>query len=137
MFNKKRTAEFLCFSMVGLGNTAVDFIGFFILTFSGIPYLGAQVLAYSAGMVNSYLMNRRWTFHLTCYGDLPEMVRFITINLISLGLSSALLFLAHDVGNLALWPSKFIATGSGLLVNYTGTQLWVFTPKHMTREIRH
>lgn len=126
MFNRCEWSRFLRFCTVGLGNTAIDIFGFFVLTISGVPYLAAQITAYSAGMVNSYICNRRWTFRMrTCrYGT--EMLRFLAVNLVALGFSSLLLFVCYDVGQQALWISKLIATGGGVLLNYAGSHRWVF-----------
>jgi len=121
-----RWSRFLRFCTVGLGNTAIDILCFFVLTISGVPYLAAQIAAYSAGMVNSYICNRHWTFRMRTSSDGKEMLRFLAVNLVSLGFSSLLLLVCYDVGRQALWISKLIATGGGLLLNYAGSHWWVF-----------
>lgn len=128
MFNNKQSIlQLLRFCTVGLGNTAVDFTVFFFLTLGGAPYLLAQVLAYAAGVVNSYFCNRMWTFRVARKINLPEFAGFITINGLSLLVSAGLLFILHDVNHLGLWPAKLLATGAGIVVNFMGSRLWVFT----------
>jgi len=125
--NKHRAARFLRFCTVGLGNTAIDFTAFFLLTLGGIPYLLAQALAYVAGIVNSYFLNRRWTFRVVRKANALEAGSFIIVNGLSLLVSLGLLAVLHDENQLSLWLSKFIATGGGLVVNYIGNRLWVFS----------
>lgn len=128
MFNRGEGSRFLRFCTVGLGNTAIDIFCFFVLTVSGVPYLAAQITAYSAGMVNSYICNRHWTFRMRSRSDGTEMLRFLAVNLVSLGFSSLILFACYDIAQQALWISKLIATGGGVLLNYAGSHRWVFRP---------
>ncbi len=130
--NKPRAARFLRFCTVGVGNTAIDFTAFFLLTLGGIPYLLAQALAYAAGIVNSYFLNRRWTFRVVRKANALEAGRFIIVNGLSLLVSLGLLAVLHDENQLSLWLSKFIATGGGLVVNYIGSRLWVFSENRKT-----
>jgi len=125
--NKQSVLQLSRFCTVGLGNTAVDFTVSFLLTLGGAPYLLAQVLAYGAGVVNSYFLNRIWTFRVTRKINLPEFGSFVTVNGLSLLVSAGLLFILHDINNLSLWPAKVLATGTGVAVNYIGSRLWVFT----------
>ncbi len=128
MFNNKQSVlQLLRFCTVGLSNTAVDFTVFFLLTLGGAPYLLAQVLAYGAGVVNSYFLNRMWTFRVARKINLPEFGSFVSVNGLSLLVSAGLLFILHDVNHLGLWSSKLLATGVGIAVNYMGSRLWVFT----------
>jgi len=117
--------EFIKFVLVGLLNTGVDVAIFFLLTRSGVPYLGAQVVSYSCGAANSYLLNKVWTFRSSglSYG---EVIRFTTVNLASLGISVLVLSLLHDGAGLDLAMSKGGATITALAVNFLGNKLWVF-----------
>lgn len=130
--NKREAFRFLRFCTVGLGNTAVDFTAFFLLTLGGAAYLPAQVISYSAGVVNSFLLNRRWTFKVKRRADIFEAARFIIVNGISLLVSAGLLFILYDLYHLGLWPSKFMATAGGIAVNYAGSCVWVFAEKRTT-----
>lgn len=129
MFNKAGILQFMKFCTVGLCNTAIDLLSFFVLTQSGFSYIGAQIVAYSAGMVNSYICNRAWTFQVRFDRDLYEIGRFLMVNLLSLAFSSLILFLCYDVAHQTLWVGKIAATGGGVLLNYVGSHLWVFHHK--------
>ncbi|MGE5389530.1 MAG: GtrA family protein [Deltaproteobacteria bacterium] len=125
MSNKGGLLRFLRFAIVGIGNTLIDLLCFSILTWCGVYYLAAQVAAYSAGVINSYFCNRIWTFKIT-RGEKGQAVRFVIVNLLSLGLSSALLYVCYDVCHQVLWISKIAATCGGMVLNYVGADQWVF-----------
>ncbi len=117
--------EFVKFMLVGLLNTGIDVAVFFLLTWLGIVYVAAQVVSYSCGAANSYLLNKVWTFR-SCGLSYAEMVRFVVVNLISLGISVACLALLHDVTGLTLAVAKGGATACALAANFLGNKLWVF-----------
>ncbi|HPE16822.1 MAG TPA: GtrA family protein, partial [Oscillospiraceae bacterium] len=60
LFNKYR--PMVLFGIIGCGNTLVDWGVYSILyRFTAILWL-AQTVGYTAGLVNSYLLNRNLTF---------------------------------------------------------------------------
>ena len=80
--------RFVRFCVTGGLNTLVDFVVFFLLTSSlNWPVIPSQVLSYSAGILNSYCINRRWTFQTRNRFFSREMLLFIGVNLAVLGVS--------------------------------------------------
>lgn len=80
--------RFVRFCITGGLNTLVDFIVFFLLTGSlKWPVIPSQVISYSAGILNSYCINRRWTFQTRNRFFGREMLWFIGVNLCVLGVS--------------------------------------------------
>lgn len=118
--------EFIKFSFVGVLNTGVDVAVFFLLTWITVPYITAQVISYSCGATNSYLLNKLWTFRSGSGLSFAEILRFVIVNLLSLGISVAVLWLLHDTAGLNLPISKAGATVSSLAANFLGNKLWVF-----------
>ncbi|MCQ2008796.1 MAG: GtrA family protein [Sporolactobacillus sp.] len=111
------------FGSVGVSNTAVDFIVFFVLAhFFSIFYAAAQVLSYGAGMLNSYIWNSKITFSES-KRSLSRLIRFIVLNLAVLGIT---LLAMHSMLFLPLYINKLISTLIGLSVNFLLSKLWVF-----------
>ena len=54
--------KFVKFAIVGISGTVVDMGILFLLTSIGWQTLPANTVSYSAGIVNNYLWNSRWTF---------------------------------------------------------------------------
>ncbi|AKS38216.1 membrane protein [Anoxybacillus gonensis] len=114
------------FAVVGIGNTLVDFVVFFLLASIGVPYVFSQVCSYSAGMMNSYVWNRTWTFQVRKKASVQEFLQFIFINLVSLSTTIVLLYLLHKLAGMQLFSSKAVATVAGMAVNFAGSRFWVF-----------
>jgi putative flippase GtrA len=118
-------AEFVKFACVGVLNTGVDVAIFFLLTRVNVHFAAAQVVSYSCGAANSYLLNKVWTFR-SCGLSYGEVIRFAVINLASLGISVLALTLLHDTAGLGLAAAKGGATVIALAGNFLGNKLWVF-----------
>ncbi|MBB6284055.1 GtrA family protein [Geobacillus subterraneus] len=112
------------FATVGVGNTMVDFVVFFLLTAAGVPAAAAQVVSYGAGVANSYVWNRRWTFQMKQKANIGELLRFLAVNGLSLGMSLVVLLAAERLG--PLWLAKGAGTVVGMAVNFIGSRCWVF-----------
>jgi putative flippase GtrA len=54
--------QFVRFLVVGVANTLISFVVYWLLLALGTPYLVAAPLAFAAGAANGYVFNRRWTF---------------------------------------------------------------------------
>ncbi|AVM08486.1 GtrA family protein [Bacillus velezensis] len=120
---KVKTAGRFC--TVGVGNTLIDFGVFFLLAACHVPYLPAQICSYSAGIINSYVWNRKWTFRVNRKADGKEIMRFLMINLAASGITFLLLY-AFQKGGCSLLVSKFAATIGGMMMNFIGNRIWVF-----------
>ncbi|NNU83453.1 GtrA family protein [Geobacillus sp. BMUD] len=129
-FRKEKQAIWR-FAVVGVGNTAVDFAVFFLLTAAGVPAAAAQVASYGAGVANSYVWNRRWTFQMKQKANIGELLRFLAVNGLSLGVSLVVLLAAERLG--PLWLAKGAATVMGMAVNFVGSRCWVFAAPRSER----
>lgn len=111
------------FGSVGVLNTAVDFIVFVILThFFSLFYAIAQVLSYSAGMLNSYFWNSRFTFS----GSARTKSRFIRFVILNVAVLLITLVVMRTFIFLPLYADKLISTIVGLAFNFILSKFWVF-----------
>ena len=59
----RMTGQAVRFVVVGLVNTVVDLGAFYLLArVPGMPEVGAKFISYNLGTVNSFVMNKYWTF---------------------------------------------------------------------------
>lgn len=122
--------KFLKFGITGVANTAVDLAVFQILSgWLGVNIYLSQVCSYSAGMLNSYVVNRSWTFHSKERFFSGQMVRFLVLGGLMLALSTGLLYLFTGMG-LEKFPAKLVTTGLVLVVNFLLSKIWVFASSH-------
>jgi len=123
----KELIRFIKFNIVGVANTLVDMGSFSVFVrLMGLPWALAQVMSYSLGVLNSYFMNRKFTFGMDHGFGAKEFSKFIVVNLISLGCS--LLIMKILIENFAMvdMMAKFVSIGITMIINYTGNRLWTF-----------
>ena len=94
---KKTLWQMAKFAIVGVLNTLVDFAVFQSLNLTLGWVYAAQVIGYTAGIINSYLWNSNWTFREQRTRSLREMGLFLLVNLASLGVSLGMIWLLRDV----------------------------------------
>jgi len=133
-FNTHEHQRVLRFLVVGASGTALDVVLFLALKAMGVPTLAANILAYSAGIVNNFVWNRCWTFADARSKSLgTQFGQFALVSLIGLPLNSGMvlaveaLFVAM-LGDTA-WsylPAKLMATGVSVAWNYGANRYWTF-----------
>ncbi len=136
----KLIQQFVKFNIVGLLNTLIDNGLYWLLnTKVGLIYWLAKTLSYSAGIVNSWIWNSRWTFankgagntrkaEKSQEGGVKRFLSFVLVNLASLGVSLLVLHLCKKIWRVepAWWMNLFLATPASLLVNFAGNKWFVF-----------
>ena len=114
--------RFVRFCVTGGLNTLVDFVVFFLLTSSlNWPVIPSQVLSYSAGILNSYCINRRWTFQTRNRFFSREMLLFIGVNLAVLGVSVLSVWALTSRIGLGVLLSKLCTTALTMVLGFTPT----------------
>lgn len=117
------------FIIVGCVNTGVDFFVFSALhSFAGVDKLLCQIAGYSMGIINSFIMNKLWTFESTkpSINTTNQIIRFIAINLASLGISLLGLNYFTKYYGLSIYTAKVIVTLMSQAINYMGYKFLVF-----------
>lgn len=128
VFSRDGILRMFKFSLVGVVNTAIDVTLFALLVHVfQWEVLPANILSYSTGILNSFVMNKLWTFHdqRPFSHSLQPFVLFVVINISSLFLSTAVVWLFSHY--LAKLTAKLASVGVVFVWNYTLTRLLVFT----------
>jgi putative flippase GtrA len=87
--------QWLRFTAVGVTNTLLSWCLYSGLVRMGVHYLDASALAFAAGALNSFALNRRWTFR-SRDRPVPEALRFGVVQGVGLGLDVCLLYALVD-----------------------------------------
>lgn len=125
--NWQEIKRIIKFGITGAANTLVDYLVFTILTvWLGFQPYGAQVCSYSAGTLNSYLLNRSWTFKSKERFFSVQMVKFLAANLLVMGISVLSLKCLIEWMGLPVLLAKLFNTGVTLVLNFLLSRLWVF-----------
>lgn len=151
LLHRPTLTQFIKFSVVGCLNVAVSSIVFYIsytkwhmdisligfddssgshLTsgkseISNIHGALSSIIAYIAGMITSFILNKSWTFKVHG-GTLSQARRFVFINLIGLTLLTVVIFIFVDLLNYPYMVVWFIAISFVLALNFIGYKYWTF-----------
>ena len=126
------------FAAIGALNTAVDVTIYALLMWLTVPLLLAVIISTTAGMVCSYVLNRRFTFKT----NRQPIVRFICITITSLWILQPvviwlLIQLLGITNTLGLSMAKLAATSISLMWNFVWYRI-VFQgakKKHLRRSV--
>ena len=132
--------QFLKFALIGALNTGVDFgilnlLSHFTGTYAGPRLIPLNMVSFGVALVNSYVLNKYWTFRATQSGvSSVEFGKFAIVSLVGLGINTGALVLITSVVSapLGLLPqlwenaAKIFATGFSLIWNFAGYKFVVF-----------
>lgn len=120
-------AKFLRFCVTGALNTGVDLLIFTVLAqFFGVnPYL-SQIISYSGGMTNSYILNRSWTFQSKDRFFGKELLRFIPFNLLVMGGSLVVFYCFNSLLGLHMLIAKLFTVGFTMVFGFLLNRFFVF-----------
>jgi putative flippase GtrA len=119
--------QFIKFSLVGLLNTGIHYAMFLFLYRScGINYLFASAVGYSCGLLNSFILNKNWTFKTINVRRDVEFIKFILVNIVALAIN--IIALKFFVEAIKIIPeiSQVLAIVSSFIVNFLGNKYWTF-----------
>ncbi len=139
--------QMLRYGIVGVCNTLIDIASLNILlwrfpTHTTHLLLLYNMLAYSIGALNSFILNKYWTFRFSWVISASEILRFVIVIIGGLLCNESVLWvcgtLLHPlIANTFLWAnlSKASAAIGTACVSYVAMRLWVFTaaPQHLKK----
>src|SRR5436305_7634736 len=118
--------QFVKFGIVGVSNTLLTFVVYtLLLKVFGVWYLAASAIGFAVGTINSFLLNRRWTFrgHV---GDALTPLRWTVVQCGGLGVNEGLLYVfVHDARVDKLLSQAF-ATAVVTITTFLANRAWTF-----------
>ena len=64
---KKSFIQFIKFVFVGISNTVISYVAYFILIKIGLHYIVASVVGFLMSVLNSFYWNNKYVFHSYCH----------------------------------------------------------------------
>ena len=124
--HRKGLTQALRFGLVGVSNTLIDFALYWFLSRYVLvdQYVVAKMISYFGALINSYLMNKYWTFG-SSERSLAEAVRFLLIIFTSWAANSLAMRLLIGVGTPDLL-AFLCATAVSALFNFTLQKFFTF-----------
>lgn len=123
----KKHAQKIRFAIVGLANTALDFILLFIfVNLFGFDKIPANYISTGISFVFSFIVNKKFTFKSTTGNAKKQFGLFLIVTMIGLWVIQPLVILGVTAlitptnwdANIILFTAKIIATVASLVWNY-------------------
>lgn len=132
--------QFAKFVVIGVVNTGVDFLVLNLeMILTGItmgPFMLVQnTISFSIATVNSYFLNKYWTFQDRSGKEKgKKFSQFLAVSIVGVAINSSIVFVITTyippmMGiSSVLWANlaKVAATGVSLVWNFVGYKFWVF-----------
>jgi putative flippase GtrA len=117
--------QWLRFVAVGVSNTLLSTLVFAALFHLGVHYLLASSVAFTLGALNSYVLNRRWTFR-SRERRAPELARFACVQIVGLGVDLALLSGLVELAGIPHVVAQVLAFPAASVVMFALSRQWAF-----------
>ena len=119
--------KFAKFGITGILNTAVDFAAYsFCLEILSLDIKIAQPVGQCVAIVNSYLINKNWTFGKRRNYKISEMLKFLLVNGGSIIINILGVYIFHDIFGVNEYLCKIPIAFITIMINYFGNKLFVF-----------
>ncbi|MEG0766568.1 MAG: GtrA family protein [Clostridia bacterium] len=118
--------QMIRFGLVGGLNTALSYVVYWLLLSVRMQNTIAWGMGYVVGMGCSFVLNKQWTFTQRSKARGMQIVRFVGINLVALGVSTGMLAVFTHIPSISDPLAGVLATPFSMAVNFLGNKLWVF-----------
>lgn len=116
--------EILRFSVAGIAVITADFSIYYFLS-QFLPYNIAKAVSFTCAGIVGYMINKFWVFK-NQQSSAAEMVRFLLVNLIALGMNVAVNHLLIESFRTSKLFALITATAVTNVMIYVSFKWWVF-----------
>jgi len=121
--------QIMQFATVGIVNTGIDLVLYFVFTrLLGISPLTASLLSFLTGSLNSFLMNKRWTFVHPARGAemARQFVKSLLVACFVLGIHQLCLLVLYQQLGCPDLMAKATGVVLGMTFGFILNRRWVF-----------
>ncbi len=130
IFCKKTLVQGIKFGLVGVLNSGVDYsVSWILVRLLGVNPVLAKVISYSAGVINSYFFNSRWTFKKQSKDTREQKVRFILVNVVACAIAALTVKICLEQFAIVYEIANLISIIVTVGINFIGSKFFVFTGK--------
>ena len=126
----KSYRQFIKFCVVGTISTLIDIGTYTLLTrlfeFFQEHYLIANIIAFLIALINSYSLNRKFTFRNKNKKVGVQFSKYITVYTIGIGLSTGLMYVFVDIFGIYDIFAKLLTVGVVLFWNFFASKFFIF-----------
>ena len=119
------TGQLVRYVTVGVSNTAITLAAYALVVRAGVPAVVASVVAFGAGAVNGYRLNRAWTFRGGRRAPRAG-ARYVAVLLAGLAINALGVAIAVDVAELSRLAGEIVALPPATVTTFLLARSWVF-----------
>ncbi|MCL2616567.1 MAG: GtrA family protein [Defluviitaleaceae bacterium] len=121
--------QFIKFSLVGVVNTVVFYAVYLVVLWLGFSFIVAATAGTVVGIVNSYVLNKLFTFrnNKKAHGKaLGEKIKFVAVYVVQYFVNIAVISVFVNIFGVSAELAGLPAIGVAVLVSYFGHKYWTF-----------
>ncbi len=116
------------YGLVGLSNTAITLLIIFLLSnLLNFHYMVANAIGYTAGFINSFILNRAWTFQASHNSWHFQFFKFLGVTAVCYALQLGFLYLLVDRLKVSENYAQIIAMIFYTAISFIINKIFVFT----------
>ena len=120
----KNLKQIIRFCVVGGTAFLIEFGVYWLCTnLLGINYLISNIIGFTVSVIYNYILSILWVFDTKKQNKLLEMVIFIILSIVGLGLNELILWIAVDFVHIGTMISKVVATAVVMVYNFISRKL--------------
>lgn len=119
--------QFIKFGIVGLSNTMISLLTYYILIFLGCHYLIANTAGFLLSVVNAFYWNNKYVFKERLEADSKKA--FVKVFLsygLSFGISTILIWILVNVLHISQWIAPILRLVVTVPLNFLLNKVWAF-----------
>ncbi len=127
---------FLKYAVVGVLATVLDVAALFVFVdYYAFAVIIASAFSFLIANIASFILNKVWTFQVESKNYRKLYIKFLTVSLVGLALTVALMYLFSSL--LGIWYvlAKLLTSAVVVVWNFLANKLWTFQSKHFQLNI--
>lgn len=122
--------QFVRYGVVGITNTLVFLAAYAICVHLGVWYIAASAIGYTAGSINGYILNRRWTFRAGHLSHTTSAGRYTVVQIVAALANLGLLYVFVDGLGANRIVGQVIVIVIVQLLSFLAHRAWSFAHRH-------
>ena len=121
--------QFVRFSLVGVSNTLIFYAVYLGVLWLGFSFVAAAAAGTTIGIVNSYVLNKIFTFRSgkkSSGKQLGEKIRFVTVYVAQYFVNIAVISVCVNIFGIRPELAGLPAIGIAVIVSFLGHKYWTF-----------
>ena len=121
--------QFVRFSLVGVSNTLVFYAAYLGVLWLGFSFVAAATVGTVIGIVNSYVLNKIFTFRSGKKSSgklLGEKIRFVTVYVAQYFVNIAVISVCVNIFGIRPELAGLPSIGIAVIVSFFGHKYWTF-----------